>query len=271
LPTAHRGDGSAETEAEDNMSVELAGKGALVTGAASGIGRATVIALPGAAVAALDRDQAPLNQVVEEGKKAGGKAFAIGFDLANTDRIENVVAEAIRHLGRIDILVNCAGITDKFQRLTEIEESGWDLVHTVNLKAPLFLMKHVARHMIETGGGGRIVNLSSSSAFRARNSPVAYASSKAAIVQLTRSAAAELGGHDINVNAVAPGITATAMTRVLGNAEALDKAASSGPLENLFHRVSQPEDVAAAILFLCLPGSRQITGQTIHTSAGAVI
>jgi NAD(P)-dependent dehydrogenase (short-subunit alcohol dehydrogenase family) len=125
--------------------------------------------------------------------------------------------------------------------------------------------------MIERGGGGRIINLSSSSAFRARNSPLAYASSKAALVQLTRSAAAELGPHDINVNAVAPGITATPMTQVIGNAEALQRVASSGPLENLFHRVSQPEDVAAVILFLCLPASRQITGQTIHTSAGAVV
>ncbi len=100
---------------------------------------------------------------------------------------------------------------------------------------------------------------------------IAYASSKAAMVQLTRSAAAELGPHNINVNAVAPGITATAMTQAIGDADALQRVASSGPLENLFHRVSQPEDVAAAIVFLCLPSSRQITGQTIHTSAGAVV
>jgi NAD(P)-dependent dehydrogenase (short-subunit alcohol dehydrogenase family) len=132
-------------------------------------------------------------------------------------------------------------------------------------------MKHVALHMINRGGGGRIVNISSSSAFRARQSLLAYASSKAGVVQLTRSAAAELGRYDINVNAIAPGITATGMTRVIGDADALQRVASAGPLENLFHRVSMPEDVAAAIVFLCLPASRQITGQTIHTSAGAVI
>jgi len=255
------------------MSAELTGQVAIVTGGASGIGRATVLGLlqAGAAVAVLDRDEAGVNAVVEQGKQAGGKALACPFNLADTKQIPAVVARVIQNLGRIDMLINCAGVTGRFQSLLEMEEDNWDFVQAVNLKAAMLMMKHVARHMIDRGGGGRIVNISSSSAFRARNSPIAYASSKAALVQLTRSAAAELGPHNINVNAVAPGITATAMTQAIGDAEALQKAASSGPLENLFHRVSQPEDVAAAIVFLCLPGSRQITGQTIHTSAGAVV
>jgi NAD(P)-dependent dehydrogenase (short-subunit alcohol dehydrogenase family) len=255
------------------MAGELQGKGAVVTGGASGIGRATVFALAqaGAKVAVLDRDEAGVRAVVEEVKKSGGEAIPCPVDLAKTAEIGTYVANILQQLGRIDILVNNAGVTGKFQTLLEMEEQNWDFVQAVNLKAPMLLMKHVARHMIDRGGGGRIVNLSSSSAFRARNSPIAYASSKAAIVQLSRSAAAELGPHDINVNAVAPGITATAMTKVIGDADALQRVASSGPLENLFHRVSQPEDVAAAILFLCLPASRQITGQTIHTSAGAVV
>ena len=255
------------------MHGELIGQGAIVTGGASGIGRATVAALlhAGAAVAVLDRNEMGANAVVEQGRQTGGTAFALPIDLADIKLIPGAVTRVIQDLGRIDILVNCAGVPGRLQSLLEMDEKNWDLVHTVNLKAAMLLMKHVAQHMIERGGGGRIVNVSSSSAFRARNSPVAYASAKAALVQLTRSAAAELGPHNINVNAVAPGITATAMTQMLGDAEALQRAASSGPLENLFHRVSQPEDVAAAIVFLCLPGSRQITGQTIHTSAGAVV
>jgi len=255
------------------MTSELSGKMALVTGGASGIARATVLALlqAGATVAALDRDEAGVKAVVEQGKQSGGKALAIAFDLTDTKSIQGVVERVIRELGRIDILVNAAGVAGRFRNLLETEEQDWDFIHTVNLKAPMLLMKHVAQHMIARGGGGRIVNISSSSAFRARNSPIAYASSKAGIVQLTRSAAAELGRYDINVNAIAPGITATGMTRPLGDAEALLNIASSGPLENLFHRVSQPEDVAAAIVFLCLPGSRQITAQVIHTSAGAVV
>jgi len=255
------------------MSDELSGKVAIVTGGASGIGRATVAALLGASatVAALDRDERGVGEVVEEGAKAGGTAFGVVADLADSERIPELVARVLQRCARIDILVNCAGVAGRGQTLLELDLHDWDLVHSVNLKAPLLLMKHVARHMIERGGGGRIVNISSSSAFRARNSPIAYATSKAALVQLTRCAAAELGRHDINVNAVAPGITKTGMTRAFGGDEALQRIASSGPLENLFHRVSQPEDVAAAILFLCLPASRQISGQTIHTSAGAVV
>ena len=90
------------------------------------------------------------------------------------------------------------------------------------------------------------------------------------LVQLTRSAAADLGPYDINVNAVAPGLTATPLTADYGDAEKLEAETIEGPLSNLLHRVSRPQDVAEAILFLCLPASRQITGQTIHTSAGAV-
>lgn len=255
------------------MSGELSGQVAIVTGGASGIGRATVFSLlqAGAAVAILDRDEAGANAVAEQGRRSGGVTLALPIDLADTKQIPVAVSRVIQQLGRIDILVNCAGVTGRFQTLLEFDEANWDFVQTVNLKAAMLMMKHVARHMVDRGSGGRIVNISSSSAFRARNSPIAYASSKAALVQLTRSAAAELGPHNINVNAVAPGITATAMTKALGDAEALQRAASSGPLENLFHRVSQPEDVAGAIVFLCLPGSRQITGQTLHTSAGAVV
>jgi NAD(P)-dependent dehydrogenase (short-subunit alcohol dehydrogenase family) len=255
------------------MSAQLSGKVALVTGGASGIGRATVLALlkEGAAVAVLDRDEAGVKEVVDQGRASGGNTLAVGFDLTNLKGIAEMVAQVVRSLGRIDILINAAGIAGRGQTLLKLQEEDWDLIQTINLKAPMLLMKHVAQHMVDRGGGGRIVNLSSSSAFRARQSPVAYASSKAAIVQLSRSAAAELAQHDINVNAVAPGFTITGMTRALGGEETFQKAVSSGPLENLFHRPSQPTDVAEAIVFLCLPGSRQITAQTIHTSAGAVI
>jgi NAD(P)-dependent dehydrogenase (short-subunit alcohol dehydrogenase family) len=113
------------------------------------------------------------------------------------------------------------------------------------------------------------VNVTSSSAFHANGWP-SYASSKAALTQLTRVVARELGPHGVNVNAVAPGLTKSGLSRSLGDDAALEASASRGPMANFLRRVAEPEDVAAAILFICSPAARQITGQTIHTSAGAV-
>lgn len=251
----------------------LAGRFALVTGAASGIGAATArrLAAEGSSVVALDVDAVGLTRVVEEIRRDGGSARAKPFDLAETSGIAGVVDEVIRDCGRIDILVNAAGVFGESGTVLDLSEKTWDRVHTINLKAPFLLIQAVARHMVERGGGGRIVSVSSSSAYRAVRVPATYGASKAGIGQLTRSAAADLGPHGINVNAVAPGLTATPMTTSFGDTAALDLAvATEGPLSNLLKRVSQPEDVAETILFLCLPASRQITGQTIHTSAGAV-
>lgn len=129
-----------------------------------------------------------------------------------------------------------------------------------------------AANGIARGRGGRIVNVTSASAFRAQDTRPAYGSSKAALGALTRIAAAQLGTHDINVSAVAPGITNTpgaGSVRPSG-LEVMRAKVSSGPQENFFHRMSEPEDVAATIRFLLGPGSRQITGQTIHVSVEAI-
>jgi NAD(P)-dependent dehydrogenase (short-subunit alcohol dehydrogenase family) len=175
--------------------------------------------------------------------------------------------------GRIDILVNCAGITGisqtQPQSVIDFTDAQLDAILGINLRAPLILTREVGKHMVTRGGGGRIVNVSSSSAFRATTSPPIYAASKAGINALTRSAAAELGPHGVNVNSVAPGPTRTSMFANAG--QHLEEASKSGPLANLTHTVSEPEDVAAVIRFLCLPDSRQMTGQVLHTSAGLVV
>jgi NAD(P)-dependent dehydrogenase (short-subunit alcohol dehydrogenase family) len=251
----------------------LEGAVALVSGGASGIGRATVRALAreGAAVAIVDRDERNALRVASEVEDSGGKASAFALELTDTAAIAPLVERVLGVFGRIDLLVNAAGIYGERATILEVDVEDWDLVHTVNLKAPMLLMQAVACHMVERGGGGRIVNVSSSSAFRGMASPAPYGTSKAGLVQLTRSAAAELGAHDINVNAVAPGLTATPLTAQIGGEEAHQAAVESGPLANLLHRVSSPEDVAETIVFLCLPASRQITAQTLHTSAGSVL
>ncbi|MEZ4280831.1 MAG: SDR family oxidoreductase [Myxococcota bacterium] len=252
---------------------ELAGKVALVTGAASGIGEATArgLAAHGAAIAALDRERSGLERVAAAITAAGGRATVHAVDLGRIESIPAAVAEVLAAHGRIDCLVNAAGISgDEGEILTQSEEN-WDRVLTIDLKAPFRLIQEVGRHMVERGGGGRIVNVTSSSAHRARRVMAPYGAAKAGLAQLTRTAAADLGRHGINVNAVAPGVTQTPMTRTIGDAAAFEKVIAEGPLSNLTGRVSLPEDVASAIVYLCLPGSRQITGQTIHTSAGAIV
>lgn len=256
------------------MAGKLDGQVAFVTGAASGIGRATarLLAAEGAAVVAVDRDEAGLSAVAAELDELGGRCRTLRADLADLGSLPDVVADALGSFGRLDILVNAAGITGDGTRLLDMGEQNWERVHVVNLEAPFVLMREIARHMVARGGGGKIVNVSSSSAFRSMQSNTAYGASKAGLVQLTRSAAAELGRYDINVNAVAPGLTATAMTEpMFRDPDQSQQAVTRGPLANVFRRPSEAVDVAEAIVFLCLPAARQITAQTIHTSAGAVV
>lgn len=255
------------------MERQLEGQVAIVTGGASGIGRATASALAaaGAHVAVVDRHAPGGEEVATELVQAGSTARAFAVDLAEADAIGPLVATVVAQFGRIDILVNSAGITGGPHTAIDFSDEAFRAVMDVNLRAPFLLVRAVGQHMVERGGGGRIVNLSSSAGFRATAAPALYAASKAAVGGLTRAAAADLGPHDINVNAVAPGMTKTPMTAAIGDDEAYRRVVSAGPLANLLHRPSEAEDVANVIVFLCLPQSRQITGQVIHTSAGLIL
>ena len=244
------------------MTSDLSDKVALVTGGASGIGRASVLALSGAgaAVAVLDRDRAGADAVVAQVKEAGGRASAIMTDLSQTPRISESVASVLQEFGRIDFLINCAGVAGKFQTLLEIDDHNWDFVHTVNLKAPMLLMQQVARHMIDRGGGGRIINISSSSAFRARNSPIAYATSKAALASLTREMASDFGRVGVRVNAIAPGEIDTSI---------LSPGTEKIVEQNIpMHRLGTPDEVAKIIYVLCTETSSYVNGAEIHINGG---
>jgi NAD(P)-dependent dehydrogenase (short-subunit alcohol dehydrogenase family) len=218
-----------------------------------------------------------VDRIADEAAAVAGDLAATGvraehlvIDLAQLDEIPGAVASVVDRFGRIDILANCAGIEGGPGTILELELDTWERTHRVDLTAPFLMMQCCARAMVDGGRGGRIVNVTSSSAFRAALTQIDYSSAKAALVGMSRTAAAELAPYDINVNCVAPGLTVTTMAEQLEPAQ-LQALVESGPLENLFHRLSMPEDVAAAIVFLCLPASRQITAQTIHTSAGAVV
>jgi NAD(P)-dependent dehydrogenase (short-subunit alcohol dehydrogenase family) len=228
------------------------------------------LARTGADIVILDREGNEAEQVCEELRLTGCRAGYHRIDLAELQQIPDAIASVLTAFGRIDILVNCAGIEGGPGTVLDLELATWERTLRVDLSAPFLLMQCCSRAMIDGGRGGRIVNVTSSSAFRAIMTQIDYASAKAALVGMSRSAAAQLAPHNINVNCVAPGLTATSMTGQLDPAE-LQRLVEQGPLENLFHRPSTPEDVAAAIVFLCLPESRQITAQTVHTSAGAVV
>jgi NAD(P)-dependent dehydrogenase (short-subunit alcohol dehydrogenase family) len=250
----------------------LDGRVALIAGGASGIGLACAEALAahGAAVALLDIDVAATG-ATDELTARGATAMAVTADVTDVASIALGVAAVVERLGRVDVLVSSAGMGSR-QRLLDTDEAEWERLHAVNLKGPFFLVQQCARRMVHQGVGGRIILISSSNAFRAASTIPAYASSKAGLGGLMRSAAAELGAHNITVNTVAHGVTATPLAiRELGSRAALEDRVRTGPAANLLGRLSEPEDVAAAVLFLALPGSRQITGQTIHTSAGSVV
>jgi NAD(P)-dependent dehydrogenase (short-subunit alcohol dehydrogenase family) len=249
----------------------LAGAVAIVTGAASGIGRRTALMLAshGATVALVDISAEGLAAVVNGIAQQGGKAEAFRCDLADRVATAALVDAVAERLGRVDILINSAGIGSG-TNLLEATVEQWDEQYAVYLLAPFLLMQAAGRWMIAQGDGGRIVNLSSSSAFRA-HAGCAYAAVKSAVAILARTAAADLGAHGITVNAIAPGLTRTPMVTGAGLMDQVDELVLQGPLANLTRRVSEAEDIAATILVLCMPAARQITAQVIHVSAGAVV
>ncbi|GMG82108.1 SDR family NAD(P)-dependent oxidoreductase [Paralimibaculum aggregatum] len=245
------------------------GQVAVVSGGASGIGSATVrgFAEEGAKVAILDRNERAAQALAADLRDQGAEIAVIPVDLARVELLAGAIDEAVRCLGPIRFLVNCAGVNDGGGFL-EMTPEVWDRIMAVNLRAAMFLSQAVARHMIAQGTPGRIVNVASGHAVRA-GLPVAYCCSKAGLAHLTRVSARALGPHGINVNTVAPGLTDTPMIAE-GMARYRRQIEQGGELGNMLNRMSEPEDVADAILFLCAPGSRQITAQIVHTGAGSV-
>jgi NAD(P)-dependent dehydrogenase (short-subunit alcohol dehydrogenase family) len=251
----------------------LTGQVAVVTGATSGIGLVTAVELIrlGADVACVIRQTSVTAELDAAMAKADGCYQRVVANLDEPDEVRTIVPRVMDWFGRIDILVNSAGVADVTPFLDQTLES-FDAVINLDLRAPFLLCQAAGRAMVEAGRGGRIVNLSSSTAFRATLAGPGYASAKGGLNALTRAAAGAFGPHGITVNAVVPGLTATRMAQVnYPDDEALNAAVAEGPMRNLLGRVSQAEDVAAAVVFLCTPAARQITGQMVHVSGGAVV
>ncbi|MBG6119972.1 MULTISPECIES: SDR family NAD(P)-dependent oxidoreductase [unclassified Sphingobium] len=256
-----------------SVAAALSGQGAIVTGGGGAIGRAIARTLAGAGAHVLAVDAgtgAAAETCAMLEARHGGRHDGLGIDITAVQAPDLIVARMQQLNASCDILVNCAGITGASTELVDTDIADWDRVYAVNVRAPFLLMQQVAPGMIARKSG-RIVNVTSSSAHRARGARAAYASSKSALMQLSRVAAGELGPHGITVNAVAPGLTRTNMVTTRFTEEEVAALLTEGPTSNLLRRLSEPEDIAASVLFLCLPSGRQITAQTLHISGGAIL
>jgi NAD(P)-dependent dehydrogenase (short-subunit alcohol dehydrogenase family) len=244
------------------MSGPLAGRVALVTGAAQGIGAAIAAGLAGEGALVVCGDRLPAEGTVAQIAGAGGQAHAVLLDVAAAADVDAAIGVAAG-LGGIDILVNNAGIFPRSPAL-ELEESEWDRVLAVNLKGTFLCARAAGRMMREQGRGGRIVNVTSGAAFIPTAQSAAYAASKAGIVAFTRVLALELAPARITVNAVAPGLTDTAQPRSFYSDADLAAFAGRIPLG----RLARPEEIVPAALFLCSEGAGYLTGQTLHVNGG---
>ena len=257
----------------------LQDKIALVTGAGRGMGRAIAIALAGdgATVILADIDGGTLEEATTTVRALGKPALAIQADMGNLSDIDRMVKETVDTFGRVDILVNNAGVT-RYLNIMDIREEDWDRIHRINAKGVFFCMQRVAREFIQQGEGGRIINIASiAGKGYSGTSNAAYAASKGAVISMTSIAAHQLGGYDINVNAICPGSTRTEM----GRETRAQRAEQLGiPVEELLSnsdasipigRPNDPEDIAAMALFLAGPGARNITGQAFNVDGGLVM
>jgi 3-oxoacyl-[acyl-carrier protein] reductase len=235
----------------------------IVTGASQGIGEviARLLAGEGAQVVLVDVQEEKLKSVCRSIQEAGGEAHYFVADVSQLAEAQRVCDEVVNRLGRIDHLVNNAGIT-RDALLLRLKEEDWDAVLAVNLKGVFNFSKAALRTMVNQRSG-RIVNISSVVGVMGNAGQTNYAASKAGVIGFTRSLAREVAGRGITVNCVAPGYIATPMT------ERLPEEVKKAFLEIIpMKRFGQPEDVAAAVLFLLSEEAAYITGQVIHVNGG---
>ncbi|HEY0006124.1 MAG TPA: glucose 1-dehydrogenase [Pyrinomonadaceae bacterium] len=250
------------------MEKELAGKIALVTGATSGIGRATALRLAGAGarVAAVGRQEGALAEVAEEIKELGAESLSLRADVTNEADVRRIVRGTVENFGRVDVLVNAAGHLSN-GTIEDTRLDAWDAMMNVNLRAAFYLMQQCVPQLERTRGN--IVNVSSVTGLRSFPGVLAYCVSKAGLDQLTRCAALELAPKGIRVNAVNPGVVITDIHKRGGMSEEayaafLERSKQTHPIG----RVGRPEEVADLILFLASEHAGWITGATYSIDGG---
>lgn len=263
----------------ETSAMDLSGSVSIVTGAGQGIGRACAagLAAAGAHVVVADIDGEAAKTVAEAISADGGPdPMAITADVGDLEQIDRMVGATIERFGHLDSIVNNAGVTRRAY-IMELTEEDFDWIHRVNVKGVFFCLQRAAKEMIPHRKGA-IINIASvAGRGYAGTSNAIYAASKGAVISLTRTAAQQLARHNINVNAVCPGVVRTSLyDRVIAKraeakgfsiAEAEAEAARGIPLR----RANEPEDIAAMVVFLASEGARNITGQSLNVDGGLIL
>jgi 2-deoxy-D-gluconate 3-dehydrogenase len=254
--------------------IDLREKVAIVTGAASGIGRACAIRLAqaGAFIMMADISSAGVAETAEIVERVGGAARTSETDVSQKSQTDALVKRTVSELGGVDIVVNAAGIFPPAFAL-EITEQPWDRVLATNLRGLFFLSQAAANHMVTVGRGGSIVNIASMDAYLPTTGLAHYDASKAGVLGLTQALAKEWGGHGIRVNAVAPGniYTPGALAAAEILLPMLGVTRDAFRPRSVLNRWGQPDDMARVVLFLASPLSSFVTGSTLLADGGAVL
>lgn len=269
------------------MDQRLKDKVAIVTGAGQGIGRGVALRLAreGAHVVIAEYNADTAHSAAEEVRARGVQALAYPLDVSDVAQIQPMVDAVVREFGRIDILVNNAGRVQT-KPMLDLTEQDWDRIVDVNQRGLFFCLQAVARQMIAQipeairnsdrapRSFGKIVNFSSVAGRSGRPNSTHYAATKSAVISITRSAALALARYNINVNAVCPGMVLTAMWQEIDQANQLMRGLEPGEwirrsIETVpLKRAAEPEDIAAAVAFLCSPDADYITGQALNVDGG---
>lgn len=255
--------------------MRLNGKVAIVTGGAQGMGRAICerYVLEGASVVIADLNPDGAQQAAQELSGTDGKVVAVAVDVRDQTQVQQMVDAAVEHFGGVDILVNNAGV-GKIIPFLDTTEADWNFIFDINCKGLLWSSQAAARQMIAQGRGGKIINLASQAGRRGEALVLAYCASKACVISMTQSIALALAPHNINVNAIAPGIVDTPFWEEVDKQFAALLGMDVGEPKRTFvksiplGRIEQPEDITGAAVFLASADSNYVTQQTLNVDGG---